>query len=268
MPTLVLAPRQNDDARRMAAAAQDSGWAVYAAPSWRTLPDSLRDSDPVLYSDPLFADIAAGLLNLSLLEPTADWLTTVPERYLRRAVSFMTLEDARRLTGPVFLKPAEDKSFPARVYETPKSGLPPPDALPPEMPVLMSEPVIWEGEYRCFVHERCIAASSVYFRFGELAQDAEGTWHVRDGEWHEAVRFLETVLADSAVNLPPAAVVDVGCIAGRGWAVIEANPAWASGIYGCAARMVLPVLRAACRSANEVTSADRCWVRARRSIEG
>jgi hypothetical protein len=40
-------------------------------------------------------------------------------------------------------------------------------------------------------------------------------------------------------------VVDVGRVAGRGWAVVEANPAWGSGLYGCDAARVLPVLRGA-----------------------
>ena len=125
MPTLVLAPRQNDDARRMAKAAAEIGWDVFASTSWRDFPAELRDADPVLYSDPLFADVAAGPLNLALLEPTPDWLTTLPEQYLSREVRFVTLDAARSLTGPIFLKPAEDKSFPARVYHDPASELPP-----------------------------------------------------------------------------------------------------------------------------------------------
>ena len=35
----------------------------------------------------------------------------------------------------------------------------------------------------------------------------------------------------------------VGVIAGRGWAVIEQNSAWGSGIYGCDPEQVLQVLR-------------------------
>jgi hypothetical protein len=35
----------------------------------------------------------------------------------------------------------------------------------------------------------------------------------------------------------------VGVIASRGWAVVEQNAAWGSGIYGCDPAAVLAVLR-------------------------
>ena len=41
-------------------------------------------------------------------------------------------------------------------------------------------------------------------------------------------------------------VVDVGVIRNHGWAVIECNAAFSSGIYGCDPVAVLPVLRRAC----------------------
>ena len=55
--------------------------------------------------------------------------------------------------------------------------------------------------------------------------------------------FIKTVLADERVDLPKAAVVDVGVIAGRGWAVVEQNAAWGSGLYGCDPAEVLRVLQ-------------------------
>jgi hypothetical protein len=44
-----------------------------------------------------------------------------------------------------------------------------------------------------------------------------------------------------------AVVMDVGYIEGRGWAVVEFNPAWCSTLYGCRPADALPVLRRACR---------------------
>jgi len=64
-----------------------------------------------------------------------------------------------------------------------------------------------------------------------------------DEELTEAEQFIRTVLADSRVDLPRATVLDVGVITGRGWAVIEQNSAWGSGIYGCDPEEVLEVLR-------------------------
>ena len=42
----------------------------------------------------------------------------------------------------------------------------------------------------------------------------------------------------------------------RGWAVIESNPAWGSGLYGCDLNQVLGVLQRACLKSNGVTEAD------------
>jgi hypothetical protein len=268
MPTLVLAPRQNDDARRMARAAADIGWDVFGATAWRDFPTRLRNMDPILYSDTLFADTAVGPLNLALLEPTPDWLVTLPPRYLSREVSFITLNAARSLAGPIFLKPAADKSFPADVYIDPVSELPPYDWLLEDIPVLAAQPVTWTVEYRCFVVEREIAACSVYFRNGRLAQDIQGAWGASPEEEQEAVRFARAVLENTSVEMPSAVVLDVGHIAGRGWAVVEANPAWGSGLYGCDPKAILPVLKRACLSRDAVTTCESKWLRPRPKIEG
>jgi hypothetical protein len=54
---------------------------------------------------------------------------------------------------------------------------------------------------------------------------------------------VHTLLADPRVELPRTAVLDVGIIADRGWAVVEQNAAWGSGIYGCDPVRVLEVLQ-------------------------
>jgi hypothetical protein len=63
-------------------------------------------------------------------------------------------------------------------------------------------------------------------------------------------------------------VVDIGRISGRGWAVVEANAAWGSGIYGCNPAMVLPVLAwATCRT-NTIAPDDARWVRRQYTVTG
>jgi hypothetical protein len=61
----------------------------------------------------------------------------------------------------------------------------------------------------------------------------------------EAVRFGEQVLAAAGHALPPGVVMDVGEIEGRGWAVVELNPAAESALYHAPAAAMLPVLTAA-----------------------
>ncbi len=63
-----------------------------------------------------------------------------------------------------------------------------------------------------------------------------------DREEIELRQFVTKFLSDSRVNLPHAACLDVGIISDRGWAIIEQNAVWGSGIYGCDPVEVLRVL--------------------------
>jgi len=58
----------------------------------------------------------------------------------------------------------------------------------------------------------------------------DGIWSAEPEEIAEAQHFIETLLADPDVKIPPAIIIDVSKIRDRGWAVIEANAAWAAGI--------------------------------------
>ncbi|RYE86845.1 MAG: DUF4343 domain-containing protein [Myxococcales bacterium] len=261
MPTLLLSPRYTPDSIALWHAAIDAGWGVERLHGWR-LPEGVAVDEPVFSDEPLLALMVAEGLGAHLLEPTLDWLTTLPARHLRRPVQFTTLERARSLPGPVFLKPADDKCFPARVYAS-GAELPALDALDPSTPTLASGPVSFEVEYRGFVADRKLHTMSPYVRGGDIARDAHGDWPAPPGEPDEARAYLDELLADPAVDVPAATVIDVGRIAGVGWAVVEANPAWGAGICGCDPHAVLPVLRRACRSAAELTADDRRWLVAR-----
>jgi hypothetical protein len=149
----------------------------------------------------------------------------------------MTLGEARKLLDPTFIKPPNDKSFPARV--TIGSELP--EGYEDESPVLAAEVVVWEKEFRGFILDRQLRTLSIYLRDGELQRENE--FAATESELAEATSFIQTVLADDRVDLPRAAVLDVGVIAGRGWAVVEQNSAWGSGIYGCDPKEVLEVIR-------------------------
>lgn len=257
MPTLILPPRYTEDANAIRKAAIDADWEVERLVGWRA-PEWLRDADPVLYGEPLFAAVVADSLELALIEPPFHWLTTVPSEWLRRDVRFITLAEARK-EGHAFIKPADDKCFTARVYDS-GSELPDSGVLPDATPVLVSEPVAWSVEFRCFVLERELVTLSPYLRDGELCRADDGSWPATDAEVHEAKAFLGAVLADNRVSLPPAVVVDVGMITGRGWAVVEANAAWGSGIYGCDPSGILEVLRRASVRCDSVKEEDTAWL--------
>lgn len=267
MPVLLLPPRMTDDSQVLQQAALARGWQVERLANWRP-PSRLRDEPLVFYGEPLFADVVAGPLRLALLDPPPDWLTQLPSHYLRRKVRSGTLAEARRGTIPTFIKPALDKCFQAGVYAS-GAALPATVVLLPETtPVLFSEPVHWEIEFRCFVLERAVAAMSAYLREGTLVEAEDGSWPASAEETTEAEHFIYSVLVDHAVPLPPAVVVDIGRIAGRGWAIIEANAAWGSGLYGCDPDHVLAVLSRASRKEDAVTANERTWVRPLPEVSG
>ena len=265
MPTLLLPPRYIPDSVALWRAAVEAGWGVERLPGW-TPPPSSGDLEPVLYGDPLWAGVIAEALSLALLEPPLDWLVRLPAPYRKREVHVTSLRAARQVTEPSFIKPADDKSFPAQVYAS-GAALPADLELPEVMPVLVSEPVSWEAEFRCFVLDRQVTTLSPYLREGELAKAEDDTWPATPEETAGALAFADSLLGDLTVKAPPAFVLDVGVVAGTGWAVVEANPAWASGIYGCDPAGVLPALRRACVPRLRLTKEDAAWV-VDRTLEG
>lgn len=258
MPTLVLPPRFTPDSRALRGAALEAGWEVQRLGSWRV---AAPVEDPVLYGEPLFAAVVAPQLGLSLLEPPLDWLASLPRACLEREVRFTSLGEARDLPGPLFVKPADEKSFTARVWTDP-AALPGPDKLPDHLAVLVAEPVEWSLEVRCFVVEGQVLTCSPYVRYRELAQAPDGGWPASPDELAQARACAARVIGSAA--LPPAVALDVGAIVGRGWAVVEANPCWGSGIYGADPAGVLQAARRASVPTAALTAEDRRWVVARR----
>jgi hypothetical protein len=237
------------------------GWQVERLSSWRA-PRHLRASQPVLYGEPLFAAVVADTLDLVILEPPFSWIADIPYEYRLRRIEYTDLGKARNQTQRAFIKPADDKCFPARVYDS-GLDLPSLEILSASTPVLISEPVHWEVEFRCFVQDRRVTTHSAYSRNGELAQGEDGDWPATSSEIDGALQFIGSVLADSRVELPSSVVVDVGIISDRGWAVVEANASWASGIYGCEGAKVLEVLAGAVKKKEDLTEADKRWINVR-----
>ena len=243
MPTLILTPRMTDDSIVLWRAAGRLGWGVERMTRFRPPDDFKVDDQPVLYVEALTAPLFAEALGLSLSEPPLDWLPRLPSEFRLRDVSLMDIGQARSLRMPHFIKPPNDKSFRAGVYV----GTELPAEYPEDMPVLVSSVVKWSVEFRCFILDRRVRTFSVYLRNGELQREA-GFPH-SEVEEAELLAFMTRVLADERIDLPRATVLDAGIIDGRGWAVVEQNAAWGSGIYGCDAEQVLEVLRYAAEPA-------------------
>jgi hypothetical protein len=243
MPTLLLTSRQTDDTQKLWRACITEKWKVERVHNWRV--PEINPTEAAVYGEPLFAHHVAQTLGLTLMEPPVDCLPRLAPEWRRREVRLMTLAEARQVRERAFIKPAEEKCFAPRVYSS-GTELPVPGPLPEDLAVLVQEVVEWPLEFRCFVQGGHVVTASPYWRDGQLAQTEDESWTASEAEMQAAVSFCETVLRDPRVSLPAAVVVDVGLVRDRGWAVIECNAAWGSGIYGCDPVEVLRVLRRAC----------------------
>ena len=140
------------------------------------------------------------------------------------------------------------------------ADLPTEDRVDASIPVLRSGIMDFGLEVRCFIEEREIVTLSPYWRNDELALDPAGNWPFLLGEEEAARTFACKVLTDPKVTLPPACTLDVGLDARGAWAVIEANPCWGAGLYGCDPAAVLKTIRIAIRKRSEVSVDDLPWI--------
>ena len=239
-PTLVLPPRFSDDSNALWRAAIALDWPIERLQSWR-VPEDFAPENVAIYGEAIWAHFVAQQLEVTLLEPPLSWLADLPSQWTNREVEFGILTDARALEFPRFVKPADEKTFAAQIYHS-ADELPNAESQIEETAVLWSEIVQFEVEYRCFVLDGKIATASSYWRGEVSTQDENGVYVSSPGELEAALEFASRLC--QAVAMPRAVVIDLGIVAGRGWSVIEANPAFGAGIYGCDAREVLPVVAA------------------------
>lgn len=97
-----------------------------------------------------------------------------------------------------------------------------------------------------------------YQRLGIIIQ-GQAPLDAPSAEMEAARHFARSVLDSSDIACPPAFVLDVGMIEDRGWAVVEFNESWVSGIYSCEPGKVLQALLAACIPSETMTREDHRW---------
>ncbi|MEU2395683.1 ATP-grasp domain-containing protein [Streptomyces sp. NPDC007369] len=203
------------------------------------------------YGGPLAADRLGDRLGLGLLEPADDLLTTLPYALLGRSVRLTTLGEARSLAEPAFVKPPSAKidALPAAVYE---DGSRLPASLDAATPVLVSGVVEFAAEYRLFVLDGEVRAGSRYAVYGRPDPAP------LDARVHG---FAREVLEAAAEGLPSAVCLDVGRLAGGGWAVVEANMPWFAHCYAAEPDGVLDVVLRSAGPRAEVGDRDLPFVR-------
>ncbi|MFJ2022483.1 ATP-grasp domain-containing protein, partial [Streptomyces sp. NPDC087897] len=214
------------------------------------------------YGGPRFAARVAGPLGTALLEPHDGWLDALPAAFTGRSIRRVPLSEARRGTGPVFVKPPTDKSFPAAVHPD-GSTLPPPPPGSGDPLVQISEVVAWEEEFRVFLLDGEIRTCSRYARYGRL-----DTAPLAGSPQEAAVRaFVHRLTEACGHTLPGAVVVDVGRMRAPGraadWAVVEANMAWFSTVYAADPDRALDVVLRSAGPRGLVRERDRPFLRTR-----
>jgi hypothetical protein len=95
-----------------------------------------------------------------------------------------------------------------------------------------------------------------YVRFGRWVRAGDYQWATPRPELEQVMTFCRSLAGDRSFALPPAVTLDVGRIEGKGWAVVQANPAWSSGLYDCDPA---PVLQRASVRREVLNDADRSW---------
>jgi hypothetical protein len=233
-------------------AAKELGWEVLPAPSsWRLDDDLIKSGmKGVPYGSQTFCEVIAQQMGWTLKQNSFDWLAKLPYNALSRKVDFMTLGEAEKLTERKFIKPADDKCFDAKVYDP--GEFKPHESISRDYPTLVSDIVQFDLEYRCFTANRCVYTWSNYIFYEELANPKFWNMvpvdeHCKDPNYNFPHYFVDNVLSDlkhDGITTVPS-VVDVGRIAGKGWAIIETNQAWASGLYGCDPTEALKVMEQA-----------------------
>lgn len=198
-------------------------------------------------------------INHPFLSPGPDWITRVPEEFLRRKVWAGCLGDMPYMgVEPMFYKLAEHKhtGIPAALHigrghfrRLVGSSF---DFAPgyADLHYVGSERMAYAREYRCFIAHGKVTASSFYLATvpGIHGTDVTITWDAYDADTcpdsSQAAAFAKEVVQVMGEDQPPGYVLDVGEDAAGNWSVIEANAAWSSNIYHAPAAGVIEAVLA------------------------
>lgn len=236
---IVLSPNFSEDSMIINQATIDTEYTAMRFGSWN-VPAEHQNDVVAVYGEDLFTTIAAKQCNLKLLKPADDWLASVPLKYTLRNITYDRFENIQNVQNK-FIKPVDFKFFPAGVY-TSVEEIQGYNTIDKNIEVFVSDVVSWAIEVRCFVIDRTVQTWSTYIYNGEI--ELKDT--ILENEETEMLNFLNVFLTDKTINLPKSVVIDVGYIPEKGWALIEANPVWSSGVYACNPKKVIETIVKSC----------------------
>lgn len=153
----------------------------------------------------------------------------------KRRVELIRLANLNVIDEPLFVKPAQEKWFPARVYQPGEMPTQDSGSLPNDL-IYLQQPVDMINEVRCFCLDGKILTAS-YYRIGHEYCPV-GIDDV------DRPKVLDEMVAELAPLYPRGVVLDFAYLSTKEWAFLEPNEAWASGLYGCNPERCLDVIEA------------------------
>lgn len=236
---VALSPIYTEDSNNLKKASLNSPYELNRFNAKWNVPEEFRADVIAVYGEDIYAEIVAEQCNLTLLKPSDNWLAGISEKFTKRKISYGQLKDFVHEEN-IFIKCSDFKSFKAGVFDkvTDIKGF---DSLNLSSTVFTSEVVEWELEVRCFVLNNEIKTHSTYWR-----NNSFNTNLLSETESNEMFEFFKNFIEQYSSTLPNAIVLDFGIIKGKSWALIEANPAWCSGLYACDAEKALKVIVESC----------------------
>lgn len=236
---IALSPMYTEDSNNLKKASLNSPYELSRFNAKWNVPEEFRADVIAVYGEDIYAEIVSEQCNLTLMKPEDNWLADISEEFTKRKIFYGQLKGFIHEEN-IFIKCSDFKSFKAGVYQkvTDIKGF---DSLDPEITVFTSEVVEWELEVRCFVLNNEIKTCSSYWR-----NDTFDTNPLSEKEQKDMFAFFDAFIQKYTSSLPTAIVLDFGIIKGKGWALIEANPAWCSGLYACDAEKALEVIVKSC----------------------
>jgi len=236
---VALSPIYTEDSNNLKKASINSPYELNRFNAKWNVPEEFRDDVIAVYGEDIYAEIVAEQCNLTLTKPKDNWLAEISEQFTRRKISYGHLKEFVEEEN-IFIKCSDFKSFKAGVFDkvTDIKGF---HTLDLDSMVFTSEVVEWELEVRCFVLNNEIKTHSSYWRNSEF-----DTNPLSEKEEQDLYKFFNSFIHKYSSTLPKAIVLDFGIIKEKGWALIEANPSWCSGLYACDAEKALEVIVESC----------------------
>lgn len=228
-----------EDSNNLKKASLNSSYELSRFNAKWSVPEEFRQDVIAVYGEDIYAEIVAEQCDLTLTKPDDNWLSKISEEFTKRKISYGKLKDFVH-DEDIFIKCSDFKTFKAGVYQK-VSDIKGFDSLDPQITIFTSEVVEWELEVRCFVLNNEIKTYSSYWRNNAFDTNPLSEWEQKD-----LFEFFGRFITKYAETLPKAIVLDFGIIKGKGWALIEANPAWCSGLYACDAEKALEVILNSC----------------------